>query len=114
MSKLSILDLSQRSVPATVLTPATSTRCLTDDNFAVKENQTEKLNRQIKRRSRRQKSVPIKQKQLRRRSVLFVFGHQNVSLYLLIKPENVDDKDLIDYLVINDLCAVLLNCLKNE
>lgn len=113
MSKLSILDLSQRSVPATVLTPATSTRCLTDDNFAIKENQSEKLDQQMKRKSRRQKSVPIKQKQLRKRSVLFVFGHQNVSLYLLMEPENID-KDLIHYLVINDLCAVLFSCLKNE
>ena len=109
MSKLSMLDLSQRNMPAGVTTPTVSMSCITAEKTILPDEVVEKLRRQAKRKPRRQKAIVASGKRVLKRTVMFVFGHENISVYLLLTEDSEKNENLIKNLVRTaEICSAIL------
>ncbi|XP_065199464.1 uncharacterized protein HPS4 isoform X1 [Planococcus citri] len=104
MSKLSMLDLSESKAAtscAKITTPSTSRGPigLEDISQTFKDSFTEKMKAERPKRPTRVKKRPVEEKKVAlKKSVLFVYGYQNISLYLLLDTESGQDKNLINSL----------------
>jgi len=99
MSKLSMLDVSQRNASASVTTPTISLPCITAEKTVLPDEVVEKLRRQPKSERSSQKGIHVSCNRILKRTAMFVFGHENISIYLLLTEESKNNEDLIKRLV---------------
>lgn len=99
-----MLDLTEsKAVPCTKITTPSASRGpigIEDLSQTFKDSFTEKLKTERPKRPTRSKKLPVQEKKVAlKKSILFVYGYQNISVYLLLDLENGKDADLIHFLV---------------
>lgn len=106
MSKLSMLDLTESKVAAScskLNTPSTSRSFIASEDSSQKKDYFSdhiKIDRPSPKKPLRRKKVIEPEKKIPlKKSILFVYGYQNISLYLLLDLECGKDRDLIHFLV---------------
>lgn len=104
MSKLSMVDLTdpKSNIPCPKLTtPSTSKNFMGSDDTTQKKNDScsEKNIHRSEKTTRRKKLPQPERKVASRKSILFVYGYQNISIYLILDLNCGNDADLIHFLV---------------
>lgn len=101
MSKLSLMQVSEDELNEALLTPATSLRCLNDESLLQKKKSPRKSFKKSNFRNEARRSLTNLHgcdKHLTK-AVLFVFGYQNISTYLLLHIKCEKDPDFVQRLV---------------
>lgn len=102
MSKLSLMQVSEDELNEVMLTPASSLRCLNDESLLQKKKKSPRKSlKKSNFRSGSRRSITNLHgcdKHLTK-AILFVFGYQNISTYLLLNIKCEKDPDFIQRLV---------------
>lgn len=102
MSKLSLMQVSEDELNEALLTPASSLRCLNDESSLLKKKKSPRKSlKKSNFRSESRRSITNLHgcdKHLTK-AILFVFGYQNISTYLLLSIKCEKDPDFIQCLV---------------
>ncbi len=104
MSKLSLSQLPECDIRENVLHSVGSMKCIYNDMFTTPKKYPKKVKNSLKNECKNKFSCHKSEKSINK-AILFVFGHQNISLYLLLNVDCVKNVDLIHQLVFRELFA---------